>query len=97
MAAKKKKTTKPHPSWKSENARTHRSRLQRMADGSVSQVHRGATVIVEQCTVENDDVSQEDKLDIVYALDLMSDCMGILQNRLQRSKNKTKKKTRKRR
>ncbi len=85
------------PSWKGEGARTHRSRLERMTDKSVVQAHRGGVVIVEEVVMLSDKISHEDKLDVVYALDLMADCVGMLNKRLQVEKKKTQKKTTKRR
>ena len=93
--------TKTTPSWKGDTARTHRSRLEKMNDKSVIQAHRGGVVIVEEVVMLNEKVSHEDKLDLVYALELLVDCVGVLNKRLQvekkKSQKKTKKKTTKRR
>ena len=93
--------TKTTPSWKGDTARTHRSRLEKMNDKSVIQAHRGGDVIVEEVVMLNEKVSHEDKLDLVYALELLVDCVGVLNKRLQvekkKSQKKTKKKTTKRR
>ena len=90
----KKKTT---PSWKSDGARSHRSRLEKMTDRSVVQAPRGGIVIVEEVVMLSERISHEDKLDVRYALELIADCMGVAHKRLQVEKKKTKKTTAKRR
>jgi acyl-CoA reductase-like NAD-dependent aldehyde dehydrogenase len=87
VVKKKQGTAKKQPSWKSSRARSHRKRLEKMSDRSVIQVHRAATIIIEDCT--KDRIETDDKMDVAYALDLMADCMGIVQHRLQIQKNKT--------
>lgn len=87
--------TKATPSWKGDTARTHRLRLDRLNDKSVIQAHRGGIVIVEEVVMLNEKVSHEDKLDLVYALELLADCVSVLNIRLQDEKKKSQKKTKK--
>ena len=87
--------TKATPSWKGDTVRTHRPRLEKLNDKSVIQAHRGGIVIVEEVVMLNEKVTHEDKLDLVYALELLADCVSVLNIRLQNEKKKSQKKTKK--
>ena len=86
------KPSKTTPTWKGEKSRSHRPRLEKLNDKSVVQAHRGGTIIVEECVMLNEKMSHDDKTDVAYALELMADCVGMLNKRLQVEKKKTQKK-----
>jgi len=77
---KKTSKTKSNPSWRHLDSSGSDSTFRDCSSSSILRIHRGSCCIIKDI-LANEELSWESKLDVVYALNRISDCASELHGR----------------